>query len=553
MRTFLYLFGIGGLLLAAAVPAQARIKLTTLPERESVRIDIQNGRYTLVEEERTVNLQAGRNQVDFSWANINIDKDSIVFRIIKADGEVNVLNTNYPPNENALYWTVSAEKAGPAVVRISYLIANMAAEPSYQGVVENDEKKLLLQVYMTVTNTSGESFGECAIQPGVGKTTVRYFNDGERKRMLAAKFAEVPVAKRYVFDAAVDQEKTRMYYRLTNDKENQMGGFPCPMARSASSSRSRRPTATRSAARLFWARIGPSIRRLFAPLDLYVGTAQDVKVERFQMDPEGGVRNAFDELTAPRFTIDGKEGVTKPLFRNVRSRVRYRLQNFKTEKGDPITVPLTIKEHVDGQWIIEKVVLKEILGERNEQKEKEIPYPPLFTEKRIDVNNVEYEVKLPPTTIDKKYDLVRDDVEDVRPLAPATGCAVKCPGPPQRFGGNVSSGSTWTFSRRHRPARSCPRRSASPGICRAGRRCVSARPSLPGCRHPGPRAARRCRPPRGSRIGTEPLPRPGSIRARGSRQPVVGWQRAWPLVAGPPCFPPPCNRGKPTPCSARAR
>ena len=139
-----------------------------------------------------------------------------------------MLNTNYPPNENALYWTVSAEKAGPAVVRISYLIANMAAEPSYQGVVENDEKKLLLQVYMTVTNTSGESFGECAVQPGVGKTTVRYFNDGERKRMLAAKFAEVPVAKRYVFDAAVDQERTRMYYRLTNDKENQMGGFPLP-------------------------------------------------------------------------------------------------------------------------------------------------------------------------------------------------------------------------------------------------------------------------------------------------------------------------------------
>jgi hypothetical protein len=435
MRTFPLALLSAFVLLAAAVPAQARIKLTTLPERESVRIDIQNGRYTLVEEERTVNLQAGRNQVDFSWANINIDKDSIVFRVIRADGEVNVLNTNYPPNENALYWTVSAEKAGPAVVRISYLIANMAAEPSYQGVVENDEKKLLLQVYMTVTNTSGESFGECAVQPGVGKTTVRYFNDGERKRMLAAKFAEVPVAKRYVFDAAVDQEKTRMYYRLTNDKENQMGGFPLPygkvrlfikeakteaeppagarpavaapavaapaVAAPAAAAPAGDPVRSQAFLGEDWAQYTP----LFAPLDLYVGTAQDVKVERFQMDPEGGVRNAFDELTAPRFTIDGKEGVTKPLFRNLRSRVRYRLQNFKTETGDPITVPLTIKEHMDGQWIIEKVVLKEILGERNEQKEKEIPFADLFTVKRIDVNNVEYEMKLPPTTIDKKYDL----------------------------------------------------------------------------------------------------------------------------------------------------
>ena len=134
------------LLAIMAAAAEARIKLTPLPERETVRVDIQNGRFTLVEEERTVNLQAGRNQVDFSWANINIDKDSIVFRVIQADGEVNVLNTNYPPNENALYWTVSAGQAGPAAIRISYLIGNMAAGASAHGVGEDDEKAMLLHV-----------------------------------------------------------------------------------------------------------------------------------------------------------------------------------------------------------------------------------------------------------------------------------------------------------------------------------------------------------------------------------------------------------------------
>jgi hypothetical protein len=178
MKCIIQTVMVAAVLAGWATTTDARIKLTTLPERESVRIDIQNGRFTLVEEERTVNLQAGRNQVDFSWANINIDKGSIVFRVIKADGEVNVLNTNYPPNENALYWTVSGAKAGPAVVRISYLIGNMAAAPSYQGIVENDEKSMLLQTYMTVTNTSGEGFGQCTVQPGVGKTTVRYFNNG---------------------------------------------------------------------------------------------------------------------------------------------------------------------------------------------------------------------------------------------------------------------------------------------------------------------------------------------------------------------------------------
>ena len=393
------------LLLAMAGTADARIKMTTLPERETVRIDIQNGRFTLVEEERTINLQAGRNQVDFSWANINIDKDSIVFRVTQADGEVNVLNTNYPPNENALYWTVSAAQAGPAVIRISYLIGNMAAGPSYQGIVENDEKSLLMQVYMTVTNTSGESFGECTVQPGVGKTTVRYFNNGERKRMLAAKFAEVPIAKRYVFDAKVDQKRTRMYYRMINDQDNKMGQFPLPRGKVRLFIKESKAGGDEVRSQAFlgedWAQYTP----LFAPLDLYVGAAQDVKCERFTMQPEGGPQKASEELVCTRYTIDGKKSVTKPQFRHLRTRYRYRLQNFKTEKGEPVTVPLTIQEHVDGEWIIENVVLKELEGERNELVEKEIPHAEIFKTKRIDVNNVEFEMQLPPTTIEKKYDL----------------------------------------------------------------------------------------------------------------------------------------------------
>ena len=46
-----------------------------------------------------------------------MSKNSLKFFIIKADGEVNVLNTNYPPNENALYWIISAQNAGPAVLK----------------------------------------------------------------------------------------------------------------------------------------------------------------------------------------------------------------------------------------------------------------------------------------------------------------------------------------------------------------------------------------------------------------------------------------------------
>ena len=401
-----------GMLLAG--PALGRIKLTTLPERETVRVDIQNGRFTLVEEERTVNLQAGSNQVDFSWANIGIDKNSIVFRVIKADGEVNVLNTNYPPNENALYWTVSAANAGPAVIRISYLIANMSTRPSYQAIVENDEKKLLLQLYQTVTNTSGESFGECTVQPGVGKTTVRYFNNGERKRMLAAKFADVPIHKRYVFDAKVDDKRTRMYYRMVNDKDNSLGAFPLPYGKcrlfikegvekalDVGDVGPKDPVRSQAFLGEDWAAYTP----MFAELDLYVGVAQDVKVERFTMPPEGGPAKKTDVVTVPWHRFNGRVERIDSRFRHHRTRFRYRLQNFKTEKGKPVAVPLTIHEHVDGEWIIEKVEMKEILGERLKQTEKVIPHERMFRDNRVDINNVEFEISLPPTSVEKKYDL----------------------------------------------------------------------------------------------------------------------------------------------------
>ena len=60
---------------------------------------------------------------------------------------------------------------------------------------------------------------------------------------------------------------------------------------------------------------------------------------------------------------------------------------------------------MDGEWIIENVEMKEILGERNDLTEKVIPHDEMFLAKRIDVNNVEFEIALPPTTIKKKYDL----------------------------------------------------------------------------------------------------------------------------------------------------
>src|SRR4051812_4333295 len=117
------------------MPAAARVKLITLPVRERVEIQLDHPNSTLVEEERIVPLVKGENQVDFSWANTQIDPNTIVFRVIAPVGEkpleVKVLSVSYPPNEAALVWSVGSSDSGSARVKISYLLGNLSKSFNY--------------------------------------------------------------------------------------------------------------------------------------------------------------------------------------------------------------------------------------------------------------------------------------------------------------------------------------------------------------------------------------------------------------------------------------
>src|SRR5438874_11803943 len=117
-----------------ASPSLARIKLITLPVRERVEIQLDHPGATLVEEERIVPLVKGENQVDFSWANTQIDPNTILFRVTDKPADVKVLSVSYPPNEAALVWTVGSSASGSARVRISYLLGNLGKTFAYRAV-----------------------------------------------------------------------------------------------------------------------------------------------------------------------------------------------------------------------------------------------------------------------------------------------------------------------------------------------------------------------------------------------------------------------------------
>ncbi|MHC4940844.1 MAG: hypothetical protein ACYTHK_18025 [Planctomycetota bacterium] len=236
--------------LLMAGPALARIKMTALPQRERVEIQLDHGRYTLVEEERIVPLLAsnnrrGNNFVDFSWSNTQIDKNSIQFRplaIRKGDGfrpigngEVAVINVAYPPNENALVWEIYAKGACAVKARVSYLIRNLDRSFSYRAQADKEETTLLLRKYMQLRNYSGEDFGEAGIWAGFGPHFNKPVGQQTDIKVLLEKFVRVPIKKTFSFDwythGRLDPDKPfasriLIHYVLQNSKSHGLGRYP---------------------------------------------------------------------------------------------------------------------------------------------------------------------------------------------------------------------------------------------------------------------------------------------------------------------------------------
>ncbi len=312
-----------GLFVVLSDVAHARIKLITLPLRERVEIQLDNPNATLVEEERIVPLVKGVNQVDFSWANTQIDPNTIVFRVIPrveakeqakpgaGPLDVKVLSVSYPPNEAALVWQVASSDSGSARVRISYILGNLSKSFNYRAVASNDEKTLTLSEYIRIQNLANESFGSTGLWAGFGPRFLKPIGTNETKEMLIEKYSQVPVKKTYTADPQqfgyLDRPQNKllipMHYVLKNDKASQLGRAPLQYGK----------------VRIFQedshggtAFLGEDWGK-FTPLDdemrLSVGTAQDVVVKR---------------------TIDKNE--QKRVAGNLYNRavvVKYEIENFK--------------------------------------------------------------------------------------------------------------------------------------------------------------------------------------------------------------------------------
>lgn len=327
----------------SAPEAFGRVKLITLPVRERVEIQLDNPGATLVEEERIVPLVQGENQVDFSWANTQIDPNSIIFRVIAPVGEtpldVKVLSVSYPPNEAALIWTVSASGSGSARVRISYLLGNLTKSFSYRAIASHDEKTLTLAQYMRLQNLANEEFGSTGLWAGFGPRFLKPIGINETKEMLVEDYKEVPIQKTYscnpqeydYLDRAQNKLRVPMHYLLKNDKSHHLGLAALPYGKVRIFIEGAGPDPQASTAFLGedWGKFTPKDDEM----RLYLGVAQDIVVKR-TIDKNETKRitgNLYDYDLVVKYEIENFK--KQPVTLDVAENLRHLRNEVRTDTG----------------------------------------------------------------------------------------------------------------------------------------------------------------------------------------------------------------------------
>ncbi len=316
--------------------AHARVKLVALPERARVVVSLANPDATLVEEERVLTLQKGVNQVDFSWREVNIDPASIQVRMLKNPDKVLVLNTSYPPNENALIWEVSSPAASEERVRISYLLQGLARDIVYKAVAEPNEKSFTLRNYLRLRNDSGEDLTDAEIGLGYGADFKRSIGNGEILELLSERLDGVVIKKTLNWDAALQpwdpeyQKQTvglPLTYIIQNDKASQLGAHTLLPGKARIFIKTGAPGEGVAFTGEDWVTLTPPDREL----KLSIGQSRDVKVTQ-------------RKLKEDRVNIRRNNNNQIVLY-DVDEEYKVEIENFKKEPAS-----LVLTEHIPGYW-----------------------------------------------------------------------------------------------------------------------------------------------------------------------------------------------------------
>lgn len=327
-----------GLVCVLGARLEARVKLVALPERARVVVSLNNPVATLVEEERLITLQKGVNKVDFSWRGVNIDPTSIQVRALTHPGAVLVLNTSYPPNENALIWEINSSAAQEERVRISYLLSGLNRDIVYRAVAEPDERALTLRNYLRLRNDSGEDLTDAEVSIGYGVNFKKTIAHEEVLEMLSERIDAVAIRKILTWDAATlpwdpEYEKKTvgipLSYVITNNTASKLGQHTLLPGKVRIFIKTKEQPAGEGVTFTGedWATLTPVDREM----KLYIGQSRDVKVtQRKTKDDKTNIRRNHSNT----IVLHDTDEIYK-----------VEIENFKKTAVD-----LVLVEHIPGYW-----------------------------------------------------------------------------------------------------------------------------------------------------------------------------------------------------------
>jgi len=316
----------------------ARIKLVALPERGKTIIRLDNPKATLIEEERVLTLQKGVNHVDFSWKGVSIDVDSIRLSVLTAPDEVTLLNVSYPPNEAALVWEIYSRDAFEVKVRISYLLSFIDRLITYKGLANKEETHMNLKSFLVLRNFSGEDFERALVLLDDSEVFEKSISHEETKQLLYLNKADVPIEKRWTFDAGKlpwDPEKLDtnvgipVTYRIKNVKE--MGLGLSVMA--AGKVRVFQEDGHKST--IFLGEDHTELVPVGEEMEVYIGDSRDIVVTQ---------RKMLEERINVRYSRKNQI-----VLYDTDEIVKATIENFKEKPA-----MLTMIQHIPGQWDMEE-------------------------------------------------------------------------------------------------------------------------------------------------------------------------------------------------------
>jgi len=336
------MFIVAAVLLLLMSSTEARIKMVALPERSKTIIRLDNPQATLIEEERVLTLQKGRNHVDFSWKGVSIDADSIRLTVLSTPDKVNLLSVSYPPNEAALVWEISSVDASEVTVRISYLLSFIDRLTTYKAVADKGETKINLKSFLVLRNFSGEDFDKASVLLGSGQSSEESISHEETKQLLFLEKDGVPIEKIWTFDAAKlpwDPEKIDtnvgipVTYRIKNAATAGLG----EVALSAGKVRVFQEDGYGST--IFLGEDATEVVPVGEDVDVYIGDSRDILVtQRKMQEAQINIR---------------RNKKNRVVLYDTDELIKATIENFKDRPAK-----LTMIQHIPGQWDMEESTLQ---------------------------------------------------------------------------------------------------------------------------------------------------------------------------------------------------